>query len=74
MPELVAATGYALPGGFALFQVRSRIPNPASHFLLTIYHPYLSVWKRDLLTRSKCKLHAIGGARGLWSLPVHMAV
>jgi hypothetical protein len=32
VPELVAATGSGLLGGFTLFQVRSRIPNPISHF------------------------------------------
>lgn len=30
--------------------------------------------QRDLPTRTKRKLHAIGGARGLWSLPVRTAV
>ncbi|KAJ7583446.1 CPSF A subunit region-domain-containing protein [Mycena floridula] len=45
VPELVAATGSGLLGGFTLFQ-------------------------RDLPIHTKRKLHAIGGARGLWSLPI----
>ncbi|TFK49248.1 hypothetical protein OE88DRAFT_1662681 [Heliocybe sulcata] len=45
VPELVAATGTGLMGGFTLFQ-------------------------RDLPTRVKRKLHAIGGGRGMWALPV----
>ncbi|KAI0259707.1 CPSF A subunit region-domain-containing protein [Gloeopeniophorella convolvens] len=49
VPELIAATGSGLLGGFTLFQ-------------------------RDLPTRTKRKLHAIGGARGVWSLPVRTAI
>ncbi|KIM78173.1 hypothetical protein PILCRDRAFT_98438 [Piloderma croceum F 1598] len=49
VPELVAATGSGLLGGFTLFQ-------------------------RDLPVRTKRKLHAIGGARGMWSLPVRQPV
>ncbi|KZT18929.1 hypothetical protein NEOLEDRAFT_1142724 [Neolentinus lepideus HHB14362 ss-1] len=45
VPELVAATGAGIMGGFTLFQ-------------------------RDLPTRVKRKLHAIGGGRGMWALPV----
>lgn len=30
-------------------------------------------FKRDMPTRSKRKLHAIGGGRGMWSLPVRQA-
>jgi cleavage and polyadenylation specificity factor subunit 1 len=75
VPELVTATGSGLLGGFTLFQVRSRTPNPVSSlFSSHISHPYPSNWKRDLPTRTKRKLHAIGGARGLWSLPVRTAV
>ncbi|KAF8268563.1 CPSF A subunit region-domain-containing protein [Lactarius quietus] len=33
-----------------------------------------TLFQRDLPTRTKRKLHAIGGARGLWSLPVRTAV
>jgi cleavage and polyadenylation specificity factor subunit 1 len=33
-----------------------------------------TLFQRDLPTRTKRKLHAIGGARGVWSLPVRMAV
>jgi len=49
VPELVAATGAGLLGGFTLFQ-------------------------RDLPIRTKRKLHAIGGARGMWSLPIRQPV
>jgi cleavage and polyadenylation specificity factor subunit 1 len=49
VPELVAATGSGLLGGFTLFQ-------------------------RDLPVRTKRKLHAIGGARGMWSLPIRQPV
>lgn len=74
VPELVTATGSGLLGGFTLFQVRSRISNLVCH-LLTVYHIHiLRASKRDLPTRTKRKLHAIGGARGLWSLPVRTAV
>ena len=76
VPELVTATGSGLLGGFTLFQVRSRTPNPVSlpfgsRYITSIYP---STWKRDLPTRTKRKLHAIGGARGLWSLLVRTAV
>ncbi|KAI0302807.1 CPSF A subunit region-domain-containing protein [Multifurca ochricompacta] len=33
-----------------------------------------TLFQRDLPTRMKRKLHAIGGARGVWSLPVRTAV
>ncbi|TFY69793.1 hypothetical protein EVG20_g3009 [Dentipellis fragilis] len=33
-----------------------------------------TLFQRDLPFRTKRKLHAIGGARGLWSLPVRQAV
>ncbi|KAH8992719.1 CPSF A subunit region-domain-containing protein [Lactarius akahatsu] len=33
-----------------------------------------TLFQRDLPTRTKRKLHAIGGARGVWSLPVRTAV
>ncbi|KAI0052046.1 hypothetical protein FA95DRAFT_1593031 [Auriscalpium vulgare] len=33
-----------------------------------------TLFQRDLPTRTKRKLHAIGGARGVWSLPVRQAV
>ncbi|KAI0062778.1 hypothetical protein BV25DRAFT_1855577 [Artomyces pyxidatus] len=33
-----------------------------------------TLFQRDLPIRSKRKLHAIGGARGVWSLPVRQAV
>jgi cleavage and polyadenylation specificity factor subunit 1 len=36
VPELVAATGSGPLGGFTLFQVRSRIPNPVTHSQLTM--------------------------------------
>ncbi|KAI0938339.1 hypothetical protein AcW1_001910 [Taiwanofungus camphoratus] len=49
VPELVAATGSGLLGGFTLLQ-------------------------RDIPTHIKRKLHAIGGGRGMWSLPVRQAV
>jgi cleavage and polyadenylation specificity factor subunit 1 len=49
VPELVAATGSGLLGGFTLFQ-------------------------RDLPVFSKRKVHAIGGARGFWSLPIRQSV
>ncbi|TCD71004.1 mRNA cleavage and polyadenylation factor subunit [Steccherinum ochraceum] len=49
VPEVVAATGSGMLGGFTLFQ-------------------------RDLPTRVKRKVHAIGGGRGIWSLPVRQAV
>jgi cleavage and polyadenylation specificity factor subunit 1 len=75
VPELVTATGSGLLGGFTLFQVRSRTPNPVSSLSAhVISHPHPSACKRDLPTRTKRKLHAIGGARGLWSLPVRTAV
>ena len=34
----------------------------------------MSIFKRDLPARVKRKLHAIGGGRGVWSLPVRQAV
>ncbi len=77
VPELVTATGSGLLGGFTLFQVRSRTPNLVSSLsahVISHPHPHPSAWKRDLPTRTKRKLHAIGGARGLWSLPVRTAV
>jgi hypothetical protein len=40
VPELVAATGSGSLGGFTLFQVRSRIPNPVTHSQLTMSHSY----------------------------------
>ncbi|CCL98048.1 uncharacterized protein FIBRA_00042 [Fibroporia radiculosa] len=49
VPELVAATGSGMLGGFTLLQ-------------------------RDLPTRTKRKMHAIGGGRGIWSLLVRQAV
>ncbi|KAF8816784.1 hypothetical protein BYT27DRAFT_7181242 [Phlegmacium glaucopus] len=49
VPELVAATGSGLLGGFTLFQ-------------------------RDLPVYTKRKVHAIGGARGFWSLPIRQSV
>ncbi|PCH44667.1 hypothetical protein WOLCODRAFT_77692 [Wolfiporia cocos MD-104 SS10] len=49
VPELVAATGSGMLGGFTLLQ-------------------------RDLPTRMKRRMHAIGGGRGMWSLPVRQAV
>jgi hypothetical protein len=64
----------------------ARGVSPSSRFVLepltlsvhfsadVISHPYPSTWKRDLPTRTKRKLHAIGGARGLWSLPVRTAI
>ncbi|KAF7292889.1 Cleavage and polyadenylation specific protein [Mycena indigotica] len=45
VPELVAATGSGVVGGFTLFQ-------------------------RDLPVVVKRKLHALGGTRGIWSLPI----
>ncbi|TBU39387.1 CPSF A subunit region-domain-containing protein [Dichomitus squalens] len=33
-----------------------------------------SLFQRDMPTRSKRKLHAIGGGRGMWSLPVRQQV
>ncbi|KAL6299343.1 CPSF A subunit region-domain-containing protein [Sparassis latifolia] len=33
-----------------------------------------TVFQRDLPTRTKRKLHAVGGGRGMWSLPVRQAV
>ncbi|CAL1708463.1 unnamed protein product [Somion occarium] len=33
-----------------------------------------TLFQRDLPTRTKRKLHAIGGGRGMWSLPVRQAV
>ena len=75
MPELVTATGSGALGGFTLFQVCSRISNP---FTLTRAHNITihisSAPKCDLPIRTKRKLHAIGGARGVWSLSVRTAV
>ncbi|KZT07933.1 uncharacterized protein LAESUDRAFT_724410 [Laetiporus sulphureus 93-53] len=33
-----------------------------------------TLWQRDLPTRIKRKMHAIGGGRGMWSIPVRQAV
>lgn len=79
MPELVTATGSGALGGFTLFQVCSRIPNPITYSQLTMSPSQFifissSSPKRDLPTRTKRKLHAIGGARGVWSLSVRTAV
>lgn len=30
--------------------------------------------KRDLPTRTKRKIHAVGGARGMWSLPIRQTL
>ena len=35
---------------------------------------YHDISQRDLPTRTKRKIHAIGGARGMWSLPVRQPV
>ncbi len=37
VPELVTATGSGLLGGFTLFQVRSRTPNPVSSLFSSRY-------------------------------------
>jgi cleavage and polyadenylation specificity factor subunit 1 len=80
VPELVTATGSGALGGFTLFQVCSRIPNPvtqlAAHNTRNFTIHISSAPKRDLPApaRTKRKLHVIGGARGLWSLSVRTAV
>ena len=33
-----------------------------------------SLFQKDMPTRSKRKLHAIGGGRGMWSLPIRQQV
>lgn len=66
MPELVAATGSGALGGFTLFQVLASL-SPRSNACSTPL-------QRDLPIRTKRKLHAIGGARGVWSIPVRQAV
>ena len=54
------------------------LPSPtASHSFGVTHRTYASstgVSQRDLPTRTKRKIHAIGGARGMWSLPVRQPV
>ncbi|KAH0834713.1 CPSF A subunit region-domain-containing protein [Lanmaoa asiatica] len=68
VPELVVATGSGHLGGFTLFQVGHSILAPSFTSLLTI----LGV-QRDLPVRTKRKLHVLGGARGIWSIPVRQS-
>lgn len=63
--ELIAATGHGRLGGFTLFQVGpTRYQFSAS---LSLVNDRL---QKDLPTRMKRKVHAVGGARGVWSLPI----
>jgi cleavage and polyadenylation specificity factor subunit 1 len=69
VPELVAATGSGISGGFTLFQVLFHS--------LALFRCRLNSWnlyQRDLPVIAKRKLHIIGGARGLWSLPIRQPV
>jgi cleavage and polyadenylation specificity factor subunit 1 len=65
VPELVTATGAGHLGGFTLFQV--------SCVTLQIVNSTHNRAQRDLPTRTKRKLHVLGGARGIWSLPVRQS-
>ncbi|KAF8520929.1 CPSF A subunit region-domain-containing protein [Hysterangium stoloniferum] len=56
VPELVTCTGSGHTAGFTLFQA--------------CYLAAFGMHCRDLPTRIKRKLHAIGGSRGVWSLSV----
>lgn len=60
----MVATGSGHLGGFTLFQV---CQDTLFVSLLT-----LSV-QRDLPVRTKRKLHVLGGARGIWSIPVRQS-
>ncbi len=61
--ELITATGYGRLGGFTLFQVR------LTFFCIVIINHILD-FQKDLPTRMKKKVHVVGGARGVWSLPI----
>ena len=62
VPELVAATGSGINGGFTPFQVHF----PFS-FVIQLRLDSWTLYQRDLPVLAKRKLHIIGGARGLWS-------
>ena len=69
VPELVAATGSGISGGFTLFQVLSPLS-----FIILHRLDLWNLYQRDLPVIAKRKLHIIGGARGLWSLPIRQPV
>lgn len=66
----MAATGSGHLGGFTLFQVRQD-----THFLYPLFASLLTILgvQRDLPIRTKRKLHVLGGARGIWSIPVRQS-
>lgn len=69
VPELVTATGCSTTGGFTLFQVCNY-----SRYLNAIFSLTVCRLQRDLPVLTKRKMHVIGGARGLWSLPIRQQV
>ena len=77
VPELVACTGAEHLGGFTLFQVfylsLSPSLSPWGEKSMTLI-PLPSCLQRDLPTRTKRKLHAIAGSKGMWSFPIRQEV